>query len=110
MIKNSDLNNLWKRQMDLTEEMEGTLIHFVKQNGGEIKTENEECDTIYGVFYNEGSEAYEEHKVLAVKVKNNRLLIYAEVYPDEKDNWFATDMVWRNATLPNLCESLSQYV
>ena len=112
MVKNkADLRNLFARQMDLTEEMEGTLINFVKKAGGKIKTEdNDRCDAIYGVFYNEGSEAYEEHKVLAVKVEHNQLFLFAEIYPEEKENWFTTDAIWRNATLPNLCECLPQYV
>ena len=107
----TDLHYLWARSMDLTEEIEGTLIKFVKKAGGEIKTENNaRCDAIYGLFYNQGSEAYEEHKILAVKVVKNQLFINANVYPDEKENWFATDMIWRNATLFNLCETLPQYV
>ena len=107
----TDLHYLWARSMDLTEQIEGTLIKFVKKAGGEIKTEeNDKCDTIYGIFYNEGTEAYEEHKVLAVKVENNQLFIYAEVYPGDEDNWFAMDMIWKNATLHNLCECLPQYV
>lgn len=112
MVKNkADLRNLFARQMDLTEEMEGTLIKFVKKAGGEIKTgNNDRCDAIWGVFWNEYSEAYEEHQVLAVKVEKNQLFLFTDVYDEEKENWFATDMVWRNATLPNLCECLPQYV
>lgn len=110
MVKDSDLNNLWKREIDLVQEMEKTLISFVKENGGEIKTEDEYVDSIYGIFYNEGTGSYEEHKVMAVKIEHNQLLIFADVYPDEKENWFATDMIWRNATFCNLCETLPQYV
>ena len=36
MVKDSDLNNLWKREIDLVQEMEKTLISFVKENGGEV--------------------------------------------------------------------------
>lgn len=107
----TDLKNLYESSNSLTQKMKESIIEIIKKAGGEIKTEeNDRCDTIYGIFYNEGTEAYEEHKVLAVKVEHNQLLIFADVYPDEKENWFATDMIWRNATLHNLCETLPQYV
>ena len=112
MVKNKAiLEELYKRSMELTEEMEKSLINFVKKAGGEIKTgNNDRCDAIWGVFYNENSEAYEEHQVLAVKVEHERLFIYTEIYDVEEYNWFATDMVWRTATLTSLCDCLPEYV
>lgn len=107
----TDLENLYKSSNSLTQKMKESIIEIIKKAGGEIKTEDTGCfDCIFGIFYNEGSEAYEEHQVLAVKVENNQLLIYAEVYPDEKENWFTTDMVWQNATFTNLCGGLPDYV
>ena len=107
----AELENLTKSSYELMEKMEEYLVKFVKKVGETIwTTDTDRCDTIYGIFYNEGTESYEEHKVLAVKVEHNQLLIFADVYPDEKENWFSTDMIWRNATLHNLCETLPQYV
>lgn len=110
------MKELVKESNELDERMKKEIIQFVKESGGLVKTENESCDTIWGVFFNQSTLSYEEHQVLAVRSDGETLEIFAKVYPDDEndsddeENWFLLDMVWRNATLFNICSSISQYV
>lgn len=94
----------------LNEMIKESIIAFVEKAGGSIELRNENCDAVYGFFYNEGAETYEEHKILSVKVEGKSLLLYADVYPDDEENWFTMDFTLQNATLYNLCECIHEYV
>lgn len=68
------LKNLNADCYDLAKKMEKDLIGLVNMAGGEINCEDrEDCDTIYGIAFDEGFEQYREIEILKVYVKDGNL-------------------------------------
>jgi len=68
------LRNLNADCYDLAKKMEKELVSLVNLCGGEINCEDrEDCDTIYGIAFDEGFEQYREIEILKVFVENGHL-------------------------------------
>lgn len=118
------LRNLKREAYSLNDKMEQAIIKIVKENGGLVRTDNPQYDTIYCYIFNEGIDTYEERKILALATcEDNDLSILLgaeyttldgmtndEILECEEWDTVMGGMVLANATLLNICEILQEYV
>ena len=111
-----EMNAYCKHVNEEDKRIHNILVEYVKRNGGEIDTSNEDDhnDDIYAVVYNEYASRYEDFRVDRVRVVDNCLEVHLSDYysKDEDDMWFSVTggMVLVNATLYWLCECLPEYI
>ena len=118
------LRYLKREAFSLNDKMEQAIIKIVKENGGLVRTDNPQYDTIYGYIFNEEIGTYVERKILALATgKYNELSILPgaeyttlgdmtndEILECEEWDTVMGGMVLANATLLNICEILQEYV
>lgn len=113
---------IMKKIDSLNKEAIEVITEFVNQHGGCIRTDDNECDTIYGYILNDYTERIEEVYILAVFVQDNELYIHIsygenfledEYVPNINNGHvysFEGDCILFNATLCNICEFIEEYV
>jgi hypothetical protein len=109
------LVELTAKVVELSKEMEKSLIEFTKKAGGKIDTCNNDRhnDTIYAYVWDEVEETYLEKKVIEVEAENDNLVITLDYGLSTEEDCKYTifgGLILINATLYNLCDYLWEYV
>ena len=122
------LRNVVEDAYSLNDKMEQAIIKVVNENGGLVRTDNEDCQRIYGLVEDEESGRYEECQILAIttlKYDNELSVLFGNVYDkymldgmtnDEilecTGRWYLArgGFVLVNATLLSICENLEEHI
>lgn len=107
----------------LNEEMQKAIVDIIDENGGLIRTDNDtDKSTIFGYVYNEEIERYEERKIIALTIFNDKelgVLFGNETLNDMTDDeilesgeWYTIfgGFIFANATLVYICQTLEEHI
>jgi hypothetical protein len=129
----SKLVNLVSEVSDISTKMHNAVVELLKENGGIIRTDNNErmlcgkqfCSTVYAITQKDDDEPLSEKRVLAValigeeqvavltescKGETIKGLTDQELLNLDRWEWVNGGFVHKTATLESICECIEEYL